>query len=65
MSPVRLVTTQSGQLQIGVDKNPKASFFTGLRMFDVRAKVCCQCGCVKLFVKDPHELGEFPKEQSG
>jgi ribosomal protein L37E len=62
---VRVGTPLSGGLELTMETNPKARFFIGAQKFDVRARVCCHCGFVKLFVKNPHELREFPKEQSG
>jgi hypothetical protein len=64
MPSVGVTTTHAGGLELVVVKNPKASFFSGAQTFEVRARVCRQCGSVKLFVKDPQALAEFPKEQS-
>jgi hypothetical protein len=65
MTNVGTTSSHSGGLELLLEKQPKASFFTGLKKFDLRARVCRQCGYVQFFVQNRQGLGEFPKEQSG
>jgi hypothetical protein len=54
-----------GNLAVALLENPRAKFFVGrTRHLEIKANVCCQCGFVKLFVEDPQQIGEFPRDQS-
>ena len=56
---VRVSTVQSpmlGQLWVAVAAHPEAFLFKGEHLGLLRARVCGQCGLVRLFAHNPQEL---------
>ena len=49
-------STDSGNVRVGVERNPEALLFKGTERMDICARICGDCGHVELFVEDAAEL---------
>ena len=50
--------SDSGNVRVGVERNPEALLFSRTEQTDISARICGECGYVELFVEDAAALYE-------